>query len=50
MYGGNNRNQIAKMLAVVNLGVGNRSRYFHFVYLVFFEFAKMERQILPAHV
>lgn len=37
---GNNRNQIA----VVNLGVRNRSHYFHFVYLMFFKFAKMERK------
>lgn len=39
---GNDRNLIAKMLTVFNLGVGTRSNYFLFVYLIFFKFAKME--------
>lgn len=41
---GNDRNQIAKMLTVVNLGVGTSSSYFLFVYLIFSNLLKWKQK------
>lgn len=41
---GNDSDQIAKMLTVVNLDVENRSNYFHFMYFIFSNLLKWKQK------